>query len=112
MMDDNIDTSPDAKHNKIYKISEMLKMLNDHITSNNLCCHNKKITRFVRHQPPSCIDHVHSNCPYKIFNIDTIRTTFSDHAMIICNYKMNKRLYNPKFVNTNNRKNLSRHNLL
>ena len=112
MMDDNIDSNPNDKHNKIFKISKLFKMLQEHVNVNNLCCHNNKFTRFVRHQPPSCIDHIYSNCPHKIYNVNTIRTTFSDHAMLICCYKMNKQIYTPKFINVRDRKKLTEQNLL
>ena len=110
MMDVNIDSNREAKHNKIYKNLELFKMLHDHVTANNLCCHNNTFTRFVKHQPPSCIDHVYSNCPHKMYNISTVRTPFSNCAMIICYYKMAKKNYTPKFFNIKNRKNLTRNN--
>ena len=52
LMDDNIDSNVGAKHNKIYKISHLFNLLNDHIIDNNLLRHNFNNTRFMIHQPP------------------------------------------------------------
>ena len=64
------------------------------------------------HQPPSSLDHIYSNCPTKIYNVQTIPSIFSDHALVMCNYKTNKKVYHPKFIKTKNYTNLTKSNLL
>ena len=64
-MDDNIDTSDSASHNKMYRIQRLYDDLQNHISTFNLTLHNKEFTRYVPHQPPSTIDHISSNCPRK-----------------------------------------------
>ena len=64
-MEDNIDTSDSASHNKMYRIQQLYDDLQNYISTFNLNLHNKEFTRYVPHQPPSTIDHISSNCPRK-----------------------------------------------
>ena len=109
LMDDNIDSSINAKHNKMFKIAKLYQMLQNHINSNLLTCHNSNFTRYVPHQPPSpCLDHVYSNCPQNFFNVTSDMTIFSDHVVICVTYKSNFKLYQPKFFNVRNHKLLTK----
>ena len=108
LMDDNIDSNPEAKHNKIYKIIKLFNMLNDHIVENNIVRHNKKNTRYTPHQPPSSINHIYSNCPQKIYNVETCVNSFSDHSIVSCVYKTKNIVYSPKFILVKNKKLLSK----
>ena len=96
-MDDNIDTSLNASHNKKYKILELSDLRSNHLNSNNITQHNFDFTRYVSHQPPSCIDHIYSNCPNNITNISTDRNIFSDHCTIIGQYNSKEQIYQQKF---------------
>ena len=97
LMDDNIDTSLNAKHNKKYKITELYDLRLSHINNHNITQHNNDNTRYVSHQPPSCIDHIYSNCPNNISNIATNRNIFSDHCTVTGQYHSKEILYQPKF---------------
>ena len=82
LMDDNIDTSIYANHNKKYKIIDLQDKLSSHVNDNDITQHNTDYTRYVSHQPPSIIDHIYSNCPNNIKNIKTKTNIFSDHCTI------------------------------
>ena len=75
-MDDNIDTSLNAKHNKKHKITDLSDLRLSHLNLYDITQHNKEYTRYVSHQHPSCIDHIYSNCPNNIRNIVTNRNIF------------------------------------
>ena len=55
LMDDNIDTSLNANHNKKYKITDLSDLRLNHINTHDLTQHNYAFSRYVSHQPPSCI---------------------------------------------------------
>ena len=76
LMDDNIDTSLNAKHNKKYKITDLHDHMLSHININQITQHNNDHTRYVSHQPPSTIDHIYSNCPNNMKNIKTTKSIF------------------------------------
>ena len=97
LMDDNLDTSLNAKHNKKYKITDLNDLRLSHINVNDITQHNHKHTRYVSHQPPSCIDHIYSNCPNNIKNIETKRNIFSDHCTITGQYHAKEIIYQQKF---------------
>ena len=46
---------------------------------------------FVRNGLKSCIDHIYSNCSYKINNVVTQNDILSDHYILTCTYN-NKHL--------------------
>ena len=97
LMDDNIDTSLNANHNKKNSITNLYDQLLNHINNNDITQHNNNYTRYVSHQPPSTIDHIYSNCPNNIKNICTNRNIFSDHCTITGQYHSKETLYQPKF---------------
>ena len=112
LMDDNIDTNVNNRHNKTYNILQLNEVMQEHIINNNLTIHNNKFTRIASHQPPSCIDHIYSNCVNKIINVKTHNNIFSDHCILTAQYNANTTLYHPKFIKSRNTKLLNRNNLL
>ena len=85
-MDDNLDSSKNSWHNKRYKLKDLYESLNVIKNKYNITQHNHKFTHFVPHQPPSCIDHIYSNCANKIINVTTHKNTTSDHSIITAQY--------------------------
>ena len=102
LMDDNIDTSLNNNHNKNYNIKQLFDNYQKHINENNLTLHNSDFTRIVSHQPPSCIDHITSNCCNKIINVKTHNNIFSDHKIITAQYNAVLKIYHPKFIKSRN----------
>ena len=100
-MDDNLDTSINSWHNKKFKLQDLYEELNLIKNKYNLTQHNHKFTRFAPHQPPSCIDHIFSNCTNKISNVTTHKNTISDHSIITAQYSSNHQIYHPKFIKKN-----------
>ena len=111
LMDDNIDSCVESNHNKQYKIKDLKILLDDHYNSNNITMHNNKFTRFVRHQMPSSIDHIYSNCINKMLNVQTITNTCSDHAILTAQYNSNGILYHSKFIKSRNSRLLTKNSL-
>ena len=112
MTDDNIDSSIEANHNKIYKIKNLEQMLLEHIDKHGIVTHNHKFTRFERHVKPSTLGHVYSNCPHKLTNVETIQNLFSDHSLLFTRYTTKENMYKPKFINIRNFKLLTRNKIL
>ena len=98
LMDDNIDTSLNANHNKKYKIMDLSDLRSNHINTNDITQHNFDFTRYASHQPPSCIDHIYSNCPNNMTNISTDRNIFSDHCTITGQFNSKKKFTNRNFL--------------
>ncbi len=111
MMDDNIDTNKYNSHNKNYNIIELYERLQQHLIDYGLTIHNNNFTRYVPHQPPSCLDHITSNCSNKISNVKTHRNVFSDHCVITAQYDAIVNIYHPKFIKSRNNKLLNGHTL-
>lgn len=111
LMDDNIDTHINNTHNKTYNIKELKELLDQHVIDNNLTIHNNKFTRIASHQPPSCIDHIYSNCVNKIINVNTHKNIYSDHCIITAQYNANQQIYHPKFIKSRNSNLLNRQTL-
>ena len=59
----------------------------------------------------STIDHIYSNCPGNINNVNTIDNGFSDHSMISCNFSTIVNNTRPKFAFKRDKSLLSKHNL-
>ena len=97
MMDDNIDTDKNSNHNKQYKIKNLKDMLDQHMIDYEIFQHNTKFTRYQRNQNPSTIDHIYSNCPTRLTDVETLKTSISDHCILITSYKSNDNIYHPKF---------------
>ena len=110
-MDDNLDSNPNAAHNKIYKIYKLVTLFNDHLESNGITTHNKKMTRYESNSPPSSLDHFYSNCPTNIDNVQTHTNIFSDHSIISLCYSSKLKIYQPKFIKVRNRKLLTKNRL-
>ena len=84
-MDDNIDTNIDNSNNLN---SRLLHILNDHIIDNNIIRLNSDNTRYVFGQKPSCIDHIYTNVPNKMTNMNTHNDMISDHKKLSVTYKL------------------------
>ena len=111
MMDNNIDSNPNSSHYKTYKLKDLYNTLQGHLNKHHLTLHNTKLTRFASHQPPSCIDHIYSNCANKITNVITHSNPSSDHSIITAEYNSVHQIYHPKFIKVRNYKSLNRFNL-
>ena len=112
LMYDNIETHIDNTHNKRYNIKELKELLTQHVINNNLTIHNNKYTRIVSNQPPSCIDHIYSNCVNKITNVNTHKNIYSDHCILTAQYNTDQQIYHPKFIKSRNSKLLQRRTLI
>ena len=108
LMDDNIDTIRNSNHNNKFKINDIYDILQDHLNFRNFSLHNKKATRFAQHNQPSCIDHIFSNCPTKITQVQTYRNIFSDHCLLKTSYKVKANPFSPKYVKVSDRKKLTK----
>ena len=106
--DDNIDSNDNSDLNKNFKLHNIHNLLHDFMTSNDITQHNHLDTRHVRHQQPSCIDHIYSNVSNKLTDIMTNRTNFSDHSYLTAIYNTKEQIYNPKFIKTRNHRNLNK----
>ena len=106
--DDNIDSNDNSDLNKNFKLHNIHNLLHDFMTSNDITQHNHLDTRHVRHQQPSCIDHIYSNVSNKLTDITTNRTNFSDHSYLTAIYNTKEQIYNPKFIKTRNHRNLNK----
>ena len=109
-MDDNIDTDTNSNHNKKYKIKHLMDMLEQHKIDFEIFQHNDKLTRFQSNCQPSTLDHLYSNCPSKITDVQTIKTSFSDHCIISGIYNSKDEIYKPKFSKVRKSKLLSKKN--
>ena len=111
LIDDNIDTSINANHNKRFKVTDLHDQMLNHINVNEITQHNNDYTRYVSHHPPSTIDHIYSNCPNNIKNIKTNTNLFSDHCTITGQYYSKEAIYQPKFFFKRNVKLLTKSEL-
>ena len=84
--DDNIDSNVDSLLNKQFQLRNITNMLADHMNTNNIAQMNFKNTRYVSHQIPSCIDHIYSNVPNKVTDVEIHINTSSDHSIITTYY--------------------------
>ena len=86
MMDDNLDTSENSVHNKVFNLKYLYELWQKYLNKHNITQHNFKYTHFRPNKNPSCIDHVLSNCPNNINNVTTNTNSLSDHSIITANY--------------------------
>ena len=112
LTDDNIDSNIDSSMNKLHKIQNLLHILHDHMTKNNIVQHNTEDTRHIKHQKSSCIDKIYSNIPQKITNVTTHRNGFSDHSIISAHYNTKEQLYQPKFIKTRDSSKFNKNSLI
>ena len=92
-MDDNLNTLPNADFfNRGYLIG-MIDRYTSFMNDNNLVFMNFEATRFLKGVEPSCLDHIATNCPDKLYNINTVKSFFSDHCCLVANYKNKKIIY-------------------
>ena len=108
MMDDNLNSLPSADFVGRGYLKDMIDHYESFLNSNNLVTMNKEATRFCSGVEPSCIDHVTTNCPDKIYNINTVKSIFSDHCCIVFNYKNKQLVYKPKKIKVRNHRALSK----
>lgn len=111
LMDDNIDSNPNSSHNKSYNLKKIYDILQSLINKHDVTQHNNKMTRFATHQPPSCIDHIYSNCPNKISNVKTHSNATSDHSIITAQYTSKHQIYHPKFIKIRKHSLINKYNL-
>ena len=57
------------------------------------------------------VDHIYSNCPSNLSDIQTLRHTISDHCLFTANYNSKENLYKPKNLKDRKSKLLSKRNL-
>merc|ERR1712002_583124 len=107
-MDDNIDTN---NNNNNHNNTSLLNIMNDHLVTNNIVRLNSENTRFIQNQNPSSIDHIYTNSPNNVTNVRTYNDMISDHKIIGATYNYKEKIYFPQFINTRNRRKLTRENL-
>ena len=101
-MDDNLNTLSGNCRNNIFdnKLQSTLTKLQDErmtfVTKNSIIIHNKEPTYF-KNNYKSTIDHIYSNCAYKIHNVKTDHVGSSDHSVISCTYKLKQPILSPKY---------------
>ena len=118
MMDDNLDDSQESTCNdvnqpnfaKSSKLVSLFDLRVETLIDCNLIIHNKNHT-FFKGENKSTIDHIYSNCPGNIDDINTITTGFSDHSMISCNYSTIVNNTWPKFAFKRDKSLSNKHNL-
>ena len=57
LMDDNLDSSQNSLHNKIYKLKDLYEIWQQHLDKHNITQHNFKYTHFRPNTKQKCIDH-------------------------------------------------------
>ena len=68
--------------NTNHKINNIKEMTLDFLSANNYTTHNEENTYYVKQTPISCIDHIYSNCPYKISTVTTHNDGYSAHSIL------------------------------
>ena len=106
----NIDSS-NNNHSQNFKIGQLYNCFQTQLNDLNFSVHNKKYTRYVQHQFPSCIDHIYLNCPDKFSPVETTRNTLSDHCVLTTVYKTKSPIFFPKFIKIQDRRKLSKDSL-
>ena len=110
MHDVNIDTSC-SNHNSVYNVKCLYDQYIEFLAENELLILNKKITRFSSHQKPSCIDHVITNAPSLLSEVQTKTNSISDHCTLTCTF-LDKLIVNkPAFRQFRNFKNITKDKL-
>ena len=102
LMDDNINTLPNADFQNRVFLRDMKDNSNNFLNANNIAILNDEPTRFSNGVDPSCIDHLTSTCPEIFFNVNTIKTNISDHCCLVANYKNKNYTYKPKKIKLRN----------
>ena len=108
---DNIDSNINSHLNKQFKLKNIIKMLLDLMNTYNIAQINHKNTRHTNHKAPSCIDHMYTNAPNKISDVNTYVDSSSDHSIVSAYYNTSAPIYKPKFVRVKNHKLLSKNTL-
>ena len=107
-MDDNLNTLPNADFTGRGHIRDMIDHYESFLNDHNLVTMNEEATRFCSGTEPSCIDHITTNCPDKLFNINTVKSIFSDHCGLVGNFKNKNMSYKPKRIKIRNHRALSK----
>ena len=107
-MDDNLNTLPNADFTGRGHIRDMIDHYESFLNDNNLVTMNEEATRYCSGTEPSCIDHITTNCPDKLFNINTVKSIFSDHCCLVGNFKNKNMSYKPKKIKIRNHRALSK----
>ena len=94
--DDNIDTLKDNNKHNIYNNYDLKDLRQQFMIDNDMTQHNFKLT-FTRNGLKSCIDHIYSNCSYKITDVVTQNDILSDHNILTFNYNNNKLNIKPTY---------------
>ena len=66
---------------------------------------------FHRNNVKSRIDHIYTNTVGKINNLQNIKTLFSDHSLLVFNYKTKSKVLSPKFAWKRDKFLLTKHTL-
>ena len=103
-----LNTLPNADLNGRGYIRDMIDKYESLSNDNNLVTMNNEATRYCSGVEPSCIDHITTNCPDKLFNINTIKSIFSDHCYLVGNYKNKNMSYKPKKIKIRNHRALTK----
>ena len=85
LTDNNMDHNNNT-FNTNHKINTIKEMTLDFLSSNNYTTHNEENTYYVKQTPISCIDHIYSNCLYKISTVTTHNDGHSDHSILMARY--------------------------
>ena len=114
LMDSNLDSS-DNKYisdnfTTKYKLQKHQDARLKFLIKNNVIIHNKDSTYF-QNSIETCIDHIYSNCPTKIYNMTTRRIGTSDHALLSVTYNTKKAISKPQYIMTRPSHLLTKHSL-
>ena len=97
-----MDTNERVDYNLRYNSKALFEAWHTNLVDNGLVYLNKEFTRYAPHQPPSIIDHIVTNRPAKISQIQTKPTMIADHCALIFHYYTKPQPPKPKFKFTRN----------
>ena len=86
MEDTYIDTDERVGYNLRYNIKALFAAWHMNLVDNGLVYLNKEFTSYTPHQPPSIIDHIITNRPAKISQIQTKPTMIVVQCALIFHY--------------------------
>ena len=110
-MDDNLDDSTDNKNtNYPYNLQKLYDIRTTHINKNDFIIHKTDNTYF-KQNITSRPDHIYSNCHDKINNIQTKKTIFSDHSILLLNYNTKNNNIRQQYGWKRDKHLLTKHNL-
>ena len=95
--DSNIDISSNNNHNIQYNIKDLYDKYRDFLIDNDLTILNNKFTRYAPHQAPSTLDHVVTNTPAFMGDVQTKHNIISDHCSLTVDFLSKTREYVPRF---------------